>query len=771
VKTDADRGAVVLALDPTQLISPVALSMPDGCQVHGFVGADQPTPVRGVVTERPSDTFGLLKALETARDGIDPASKKCDAYDKRMADLGRDRLALLRAPSARAIRRSSHLDVLRLADMLWLMHRYGSLALSLLLAGAACECGLEAGVDGGPGGEAPAIPGAVSLSLSPPSAVLVTDGTSRPTQAFTVLALIDNGEVKDVSSEVALSLSSPGAGDLEGATFRAGTFGSSTQLVAQAGALEASASITVRLEVTLLDDEADLPPSPGELFEGAPQDPARAPSLVYPNDGVLVPPNLGLLEVHFYPGEGNELFEIAYESPIARVVVYTRCTPLGGGCVYTPSAAAWRYVAQTHQGSDEPLAIVVRGTDDEGLGQGASGRVAVRVSAVDVSGALYYWSTTERAILRVDFGGLEQVPERFFPVEGGGTCYGCHALSPDGTRMSLSQNGQNDGRLTLLDVGTRGVLLAGSAGEREQFQAWDPSSSMFAAIYGDGSPPSTHIRIRDGNTGDVLEEIDVGLEPSHPHWSPAGDRIAYTAVTRHQTSQRPGRGGISYIEQEGATWSEPRELLAPTDGLNRYTPVYSPDGSYLVYVESVCPGGEIYSRECDADADDTAKLWAMGIDGQSPVRLERAGGQGALDSSDDLANTFPRWAPFEDARLASGEGRVHWMTFSSRRRYGLRDPGNNQLLWMVAVDPDRVADGEDGSYPAFALPFQDLSTSNHMAQWTEAFVSVEPLPPGDAGPQCVSGGEACVFGVDECCPGFACVASEGQPGACLPVGG
>jgi hypothetical protein len=37
--------------------------------------------------------------------------------------------------------------------------------------------------------------------------------------------------------------------------------------------------------------------------------------------------------------------------------------------------------------------------------------------------------------------------------------------------------------------------------------------------------------------------------------------------------------------------------------------------------------------------------------------------------------------------------------------------------------------GQDGSYPGFFLPFQDLLTSNHMATWTQKYVSDNP--PGE----------------------------------------
>ena len=43
---------------------------------------------------------------------------------------------------------------------------------------------------------------------------------------------------------------------------------------------------------------------------------------------------------------------------------------------------------------------------------------------------------------------------------------------------------------------------------------------------------------------------------------------------------------------------------------------------------------------------------------------------------------------------------------------------------MVAIDPAKVAVGDDPSYAAFCLPFQDLTTSNHIAQWTQVVVPI-----------------------------------------------
>jgi len=87
-----------------------------------------------------------------------------------------------------------------------------------------------------------------------------------------------------------------------------------------------------------------------------------------------------------------------------------------------------------------------------------------------------------------------------------------------------------------------------------------------------------------------------------------------------------------------------------------------------------------------------------------------------------ITNTFPKWNPFVFAMNQQG-GHVAWITFSSTRKFGLRAPPNGTLLWMTAID-DAPA-GDDASIVAFALPFQDLATSNHIAQWTTQIVPLQ----------------------------------------------
>ena len=118
--------------------------------------------------------------------------------------------------------------------------------------------------------------------------------------------------------------------------------------------------------------------------------------------------------------------------------------------------------------------------------------------------------------------------------------------------------------------------------------------------------------------------------------------------------------------------------------------------------------------------------------GATEIALAHANAPGPTDPGTALTNSWPRWAPFVFQRTEDPDTHLVWITFSSTRRYGLRTPPGSSgeamsgsFLWMAAVDPDRAAAGEDPSYQAFCLPFQDLDTSNHIAQWTEEVVDVE----------------------------------------------
>jgi hypothetical protein len=619
------------------------------------------------------------------------------------------------------------------------------LASCLLISFAVGGCNHNSNNVFGDGG-APAIEGLQSITVAPPNLTLIIDGTTPATQMYTATGTFADGHTADITSMVAFSVSNAGLGGFNSNAFTSGTdHGGTTAVLASAGPVSGQTSLTLTLKERYSDPGSmGLPPDPGAQFSGAAMA-GFAAKLVYPNDGVLVPPNLGKLEIHFKPSAGTSLFAIKFENPATDVQIYASCTnPTNGGCIYLPDATVWHWIAETNRGG-APLTVSVLSTDGKGGGVGTSGTVSVSFSQDDINGGLYYWTTSgSTGIMRFDFASTTQnTAQQFIGTQlTGGTCVGCHALSHDGKKVVAEAGGQNDGRLLLLDVATIMPIVPFGSTQKSIFESWDATGDRYVGVYSDSGATDFNLMLFDGMSGAFLSDIaNTGTmthPADHPDWSLDGKSITWVEQGVAGTSQRMWSGAIELITSpDGMSFGAPTELVPSVPGKNHYYPSFSPDGTFLLYDESTCPSGKNTDFTCNADTDPTATLWAIGAHaGAQPIALGKLNAPGVSDGANSsLTNSFPRWSPFVFKKSAQSEvsgSRLMWVTFSSARNYGLRPPppssisggesSTGTLIWMAAVDPDAIANGQDGSYPAFALPFQDVTTSNHIAQWTTTVV-------------------------------------------------
>jgi hypothetical protein len=566
----------------------------------------------------------------------------------------------------------------------------------------------------------------------------------------------------------------------------------------------ATTTLTVKLSgqrlPTLYSPQATpaLPDDPAAAFTGELAT-ERAPELVYPNDGVLLPPNLGRLEVHFRPGAAeNSLFELRFQSDVADLVYYTRCYAdpnefEPGSCAFFVSDAELEQLASSNQGRG-PVTLSVRGSDEAGT-FGESANFSLEFAEKRIDGAVYYWTASSPpSIMRFDFGSGQSEPETFVrPSDVPGSavnCVGCHALSRQGDKVIFGLNGPNPNQARLAYVSDMSRALddsefftyAGAQGDANAMLngSFNPDGSEFVAV-----PPvvaagmtagtaTPQLFFHDGNTGERFAELDLPVIPNNPDWSPAGDKIVFSAFDGPQYQRIQFLdSGISYIQRTGDTWdaANPVVVVPPMEGKNRFNPAFLPGGDLLFYseVDQSSYGDEAaqacdesntdQGRFCNGYSDPGAKTWIVAPEaGATPVFLAHAASPGVADGmyprpqnepptnmgtvgEGDLMDTFPRPSPFEITHRGQT---LSWFTVGSQRRAGLRkyfpngsvvsDPASQALLWMFALDTARVKSGEDGSYPGFFLPFQDLQTSNHMAQWTERIVSDNPPPPPPAPP-------------------------------------
>jgi len=569
-----------------------------------------------------------------------------------------------------------------------------------------------------------------SMKVSPDDQTLVVQNGVAATSAYTVTGVFNDGHTEDITDQAVLSLADSTLGGFTGADLTTGTDrGGTTQVIATAGPAQGSTPVNVMFKTSWNDPASTgLPADPSSLFTGT-ADNTRAPDLVYPNDGALVPPNLGRLEFHFHAGAGNTIFALSFENSVTDITVYLQCTlPLNGGCIYEPDAQLWSWLSNTNRAAD-PVMWSLKGTDATGATYGTSTAMKLGFTFEDVSGGIYYWTTTTQAIMRYDFASTTQTQAvKYAGTELEGTCIGCHALSRDGTKLVAEVNGQNDGRTALVDVATKNVMNQFGTTPKTMFETWNPTGTQYAAVYGDNGATNYNLMVINGNDATMVSTIDVGgtaTNPTdHPDWSLDGSRIAYVRVGIACTMQRMWNGSIYQVDAAGGT---PELLVGAPDNLhNEYYPAYAPDGRLMVYDEATCTSGTTKGTECEADTSPTATLKAIDSTAASPtpVVLANANLPGLADGANTaLTNSFPKWNPFVFDKTAAG-GHIAWITFSSKRMYGLRSPGSGTLLWMAAIDLDAPA-GTDPSSIAFALPFQDVTTSNHIAQWTTQIVQIQ----------------------------------------------
>ena len=318
-------------------------------------------------------------------------------------------------------------------------------------------------------------------------------------------------------------------------------------------------------------------------------------------------------------------------------------------------------------------------------------------------------------------------------------CVGCHTVSRDGRRLAAGYDGE---RLREISIPTREVLIPRGAipgppagknempkppGMMQPMMMPEPmmpvpgAPEMRGPDYGWGTfdPSGTRLLYADKGKLSVIDAdsgeprgavaLPEGASASHPDWSPDGRFVAvsYQAKGKLNNKEVKGSSIARLAVLEDGTFGPPEILVQSAgDDDTLSFPAHSPDSRWIAFARS---------RGKSKD-NVTAELFVVAADGQSaPIALARANHR--VRDQDDVPDTgsiMPTWAP-------STRADTFWLAFSSVRDYGEQRVGaERDQLWAAAIDPERIAQGQDPSYAAFWLPFQDLAENNHRAFWTLA---------------------------------------------------
>lgn len=600
------------------------------------------------------------------------------------------------------------------------LSRRATLVLSFCGFGLAASCtdsrsgDAEVARDTADQNKVPPVEDGATLTLLPQDPVVTTDGQTP----YDLLFRVERAG-KDLTPEAFLSIDDERLGHFEGAKFVGNPSQAGKSVVrAQRGEEVGQTTLTVRQKVIVLvpGTSADAP----SKFGGSPSA-KRIPEVVYPLASALLPPNISELEFHYKPNEAS-LFELRLLSDSLDLRIYSGCNKVGDGCVVVPDEKTTKLIMQAGRG--KTMSFTMRGTGAEGGEVGTSVSQDLSFSEQDMKGGLYYWAASIGGIARYDFGLRGQKSESYYgPLRAGGICVGCHAMSRNGKRIAVGMNIPGPALMRALDAGSRTKLFEVGPGviAGSNYQAFTSDGKyLLTTEYGG-------LAVRDGTTGTLIGKNPSLPSATMPDVSPDGKTVVFARsptlcippLCPNLSTEKASLMKVSFAAD--GTFGSPVDLVKSA-GENNYYPSVSPDGKYVVFNRAA---GDSY------DAAD-AQVMVVPLSGGSPINLPSV--------NVVLGNSWPKWSPFVH-RFKNKS--VLWLTFSSRRPFGVRG-GTNAQIWMLPVEIAALEKGQPSQYPPFRLPFQEFATGNHIPQWVEV---VNRAPCSEADHSSCGPSEVCIDGV------------------------
>jgi hypothetical protein len=574
-----------------------------------------------------------------------------------------------------------------------------------------------------------------SIAIEPGSTTLDVSGSTPQT-----LQLTAHGQPGGAAVTPVWALDNPLLGSIDSAGLftTSNKAGGTVRVTATYQGLTATATITVHYAVEIASGSTMSAAAAAALFD--PMDKtvvttgADVPSLVYPVNDTMFPQNI--YRVLFqWRGNAKPLFQLEFSSPVLRVSAYTdgahaTCAQAqtGGSC-WESSVDSWTALAASNAGESVTLKIRALDSATAPTTIYESPAYTLHFSQHDVPGAIYYWSTTVAGVRRGTMG--DAGPTNFLtPAQANNKCVACHTLSKNGKLLAADIGGESLGVVKVtpevpppLNFGPIGTPPTNYA---SSWATFDPSAQYVV------QSKSGVMTLRDSTSGasvganNGLIALGTGQYAVQPDWALDGKHIVFAGSSgaKNATKDRAGGPLVQWIGTtitDGAVSFGSVETLQPamTNVLYGY-PMFNPTSEYVAFVK-----GKAIEKEL------TDQIWLMkaATGNVTPLNLTRANTL-VSDSKAPAAgieNNMPTWAPTPGPD-------VQWVAFASKRDYGfvLCSPtgttkstcattskigSGKQQIWIAAVDVSKLGGSEDPSYPAFRVPFMDLTEDCHRPFW------------------------------------------------------
>lgn len=504
----------------------------------------------------------------------------------------------------------------------------------------------------------------------------------------------------------------------------------------------ADATVLPSAVTLIVDATATSDAGLADLVVGKPGALSGDIEVVYPPDNALAPIDFAPITVQWtYSGQADK-FIIRFENAEAEIDVlgdaqnWASAASTGKGYALTLPKSIWQ---ELFSFPDHPewklriLTVTVSGGQLVGKLL-ASKPITFHTHSMPAGGAIYYWNTQMMAVRVLEQG---QKQPTTVPTPGG-MCAGCHSVSPDGSTVAVSH---------MMGAGMASMSMSLVTAKSGQPPAWlHPkakqllaSSFTIAAAFSDehfndkerwlvvptsgtagfipGPTKLMAVDLMGGKATNLVQGGDLGQQ-AFPAWSKDGSTVVYASSANVGNGFAASVATALYTVPFNGGQGGKAQVVAGADDADvfHYYPTFTLDGKYIVYnraatTGSPCPssgssggpssGGEGTYDNCHAE------LWMIPATGGNPIRLDLAN-----ESLEPLTNSWPT--------LGIVPGQYHWMAFSSRRNYGFLHTGNppSPQIYMAAIDPLKIAAGQDPSYAALWLPGQDMAAGCHIARWS-----------------------------------------------------
>ena len=572
----------------------------------------------------------------------------------------------------------------------------------------------------------------VSIAIVPQNpVVLVKNGVIPPALDFKAIATTEMGDMFEVDGDWTwgrpdAAVMNPGNG-----VFKAtGQVGAKDTVGFKFNALEASTSATVKLH-----DVLEPAPVDPDIKDALKNDPTPDPSmvLVYPYDKTVFPRGLTGPTIQWNGTLAPDTFYIHVTSPTYELEWYGVVPPKSRWNFPTMPSSVWPKITASNDGA---ITTEIKRFSNNNV-YGIKPQTWF-IAPANLAGTVYYWEINNGKVVRLPVGASK--PEKFLE-EKQNTCIACHSISADGSTLSASYaGGWSPWASWNIADGKQKYYSNTSSG----FTAISPSGSHVVwGHWSDGNFNTTgRLTLSVFNSVTGLAFLDPppagvgGGAPSHPAWSPDGNKLAFAVRTNgNGLDFTASTLWITDVDTMNPAFTNTKQIVDAVGWRPTTTfPTFLPDSKWIAF-----------ERATQARTRGAAgELYLTDTNGDLILALDRANGKGII--SDAQASTS-----YEPTFLPVAVGGYAWLVLGSERMYGntLEDQNVNtrkKQLWVAAIDLNPKP-GEDPSHPAFWLPGQELNNQNMRGAWA--------LSP------CKADGATCSAGFD-CCAGYC----YGQPGTC-----